>query len=166
MRKRTRFMSNAPEILKELRGLCEGGHPHGHLTDGRAHAAAKYPPGLCRAICRGLIRQQQLSEYHVKSLLRVTATDSIGEMPEHEEDEWKPTWAWDDANDKALDPERVKKARKEDIDYVNSKEVWVKRDKQQAIREGYKIVNTRWIDTDKGDEANPNYRSRIVGEIL
>ena len=70
-------------------------------------------------------------------------------MPEHEEDECRPTWAWDDANDKPLDPEGVIRARQEEIEYVNAKEVWVNKDKQQAI---------------KGDEATPNYRSRIVGK--
>ena len=47
---------------------------------------------------------------------------------------------------------------------MSSTQVWVKMNEQQAIREGYKLVDTRWIDTDKGDEAKPNYRSRLVGK--
>ena len=41
----------------------------------------------------------------MKKLLKVTAKDTIGELPDHEEDQEKNTWAWDDANDKALNPE-------------------------------------------------------------
>ena len=67
-------------------------------------------------------------------------------------------------NGKALDPQRVRQARKEEIDYVDSKGVWEKWPKHKAVAQGYKIVDTRWIDTDKGDKANPNYRSRIVGK--
>ena len=157
-------MSNAPEILRELEGLCTWGHSHEPLVNGKAREAAKYPPELCRAICRGLIRQRQHQGDHVKSLLSVEAKDTIDELPEHEEDQWNSTWAWDDANNKTLNPEGVRKARQEEMEYVNSKNVWVKMRKEEAIKEGYNIVDTRWIDTDKGDEAKPNYRSRLVGK--
>ena len=29
-----------------------------------------------------------------------------------------------------------------------------------------KVITTRWIDTDKGDEENPNYRARLVGREI
>ena len=58
----------------------------------------------------------------------------------------------------------VIEARKEEIEYVMDKGVWEKYPKDKAIAEGYKIVDTRWIDTDKGDKQNPKYRSRIVGK--
>ena len=32
--------------------------------------------------------------------------------------------------------------------------------------EGGKIIDVRWIDTNKGDSENPNYRSRLVGREL
>ena len=47
----------------------------------------------------------------------------MGENPEHEEEDWKIAWAWDDANDKALDPEGVKRARREEMNYINDKKV-------------------------------------------
>ena len=73
-------------------------------------------------------------------------------------------WAWDDANNKTLDPKMVQDARREEMKYINDKQVWVKMRKADAIAQGYKIVATRWIDTDKGDEQSPNYRSRLVGK--
>ena len=33
----------------------------------------------------------------------------------------------------------------------------------QSIMNGWKIIQTRWIDINKGDDDNPNYRSMMVG---
>ena len=35
---------------------------------------------------------------------------------------------------------------------------------KMAKDKGWKIVRSRWIDINKGDDLNPNYRSRMVGE--
>ena len=72
-RKRTRFMSNAPEILKRLSRRCLGEHQHQHLVSGRARGAAEYPDDLCRAICQGYIKQREHQHNHVRQLLTVTA---------------------------------------------------------------------------------------------
>ena len=96
--------------------------------------------------------------------MTVNAKTTVGEVPEHEDHIADYTWAWDDVNNKKLDPKRVKEARAEEMRYINDKQVWMKMSKAQAIKEGYKIVATRWIDTDKGDDTNPNYRSRLVGK--
>ena len=39
-----------------MRRRCSGDHEHDHLLGGKAAAAAIYPPGLCKAIVRGLKR--------------------------------------------------------------------------------------------------------------
>ena len=117
-RKRTRFMSNAPEILRELGGLCRGGHVHTPLLNGSAKAAARYPPDLCRAICRGYIKQMRNREEGVKSLMQVSATDTTDEVPEHEEDHVDMGFAWDDVNNKALNPKMVRDARREEMKYI------------------------------------------------
>ena len=31
---------------------------------------------------------------------------------------------------------------------------------------GNKVITTRWIDIDKGDDENPNYRARLVGREI
>ena len=36
--------------------------------------------------------------------------------------------------------------------------------RKSAIAMGYKFVGTRWLDINKGDEDNPEYRSRLVGK--
>ena len=58
VKKPTRIMSSAPEVLKRIRARCsnEGGgeqHRHVPLLQGRARAAQVYPRGLCVRICEG-----------------------------------------------------------------------------------------------------------------
>ena len=36
-------------------------------------------------------------------------------------------------------------------------------DKSEAIKQGVKIVDAKWVDTNKGDADKPNMRSRYVG---
>ena len=58
----------------------------------------------------------------------------------------------------------MREARQEEMKYITLKQVWEKCPRNKAIAMGYKIVDTRWIDTDKGDEDKPIYRSRLVGK--
>lgn len=37
-------------------------HDHVTLINGRAKAAQTYPPGLCRAVCKGLLEQMEVDE--------------------------------------------------------------------------------------------------------
>ena len=158
-------MSNAGFILDELSATCDGSHFHIPLVNGRAAKAAVYPEELCKAICRGYIKQRKFEAEDVKHLMNVTAEMKMPERPEEEEDDIpEQLWAWDDVNDKALDAGMVKQARQDEMNYINLKNVWSKVSKQQALKLGYKIVDTRWIDTDKGDRTNPVYRSRLVGK--
>ena len=85
----------------------------------------------------------------------------------HEEEEnkgegWKQ--AWDDVAGKMLDPRRVREARREEIRYTEKMKVRKKIPIKTAERYGWKVIATRWIDVDKGDQDNPNYRSRLVGK--
>ena len=36
--------------------------------------------------------------------------------------------------------------------------------RKTALALGYKIVGTRWLDINKGDDDKPDYRSRLVGK--
>ena len=110
-RKRTRFMSNSNEILKELGRLCPGDHVHQHLVSGRAERAAVYPEGLCRAICRGLVRQMEVQRGQVLQLLNLSAADVVKDVPEDEESQNQWQAAWDDVSGKEFDPSGVRAAR-------------------------------------------------------
>ena len=55
-------------------------------------------------------------------------------------------------------------ARKLEIQYAEKKPVWEKIPRSLAKEKGWKIVKSRWIDINKGDDKNPNYRSRMIGK--
>ena len=59
-KKPTMFMANSSVIGRELSRKCDGSHEHQPLIDGRARDAARYPPALCRAICRGMAKEKAL----------------------------------------------------------------------------------------------------------
>ena len=77
-----------------------------------------------------------------------------------------PLAAWDDISAAPLDPLKVIEARKVEIGYAQNKPVWKKIPRWQAKEKGWKIIKSRWIDINKGDDKNPNYRSRIVAQYF
>lgn len=82
--------------------------------------------------------------------------------PEEEQEEWRQ--AWDDVTGKELSPSAVAAARAKELEYVRKKQVWQAIPRAEAQRRGMKVINTRWVDINKGDTANPNYRSRFVAK--
>ena len=162
-RKRTKFMSNSEEIRYELSQRCKGLHKHQSLVGGRAEESARYPKELCRAICRGLMRQIRYSCQNIKKLLDVDPTTAIEKQDsEAEEENWRG--AWDDVTGEELDPKEVSKARAKEMAYIGEKNVWKVIPRVEAERNGWKVIQTRWIDVNKGDKENPNYRSRLVAK--
>ena len=73
--------------------------------------------------------------------------------------------ALDDVKGTPLDPDRVKTARTEEITYIIDREVYEPRTREESKRVMEKEpINTGWVDTNKGDDAHPNYRSSLVGK--
>ena len=44
--------------------------------------------------------------------------------------------------------------------------VYSKVPRGEAKALGAKVISTKWVDTNKGSEGDPNYRSRLVGREL
>ena len=191
-KKPTKFLANSRVLGKELQKKCDGTHEHQQLVDGRASAAARYPNALCRAICRGIVkakmerdrgirvvgeipagspstractvgRRVDPEEFHDKSevlayaplyrLTRVTNNKSVSE-----------SIAWDDLTGMRLSADKVIEARGKEMQYVRDMKVWEKIPRRVAQARGWKVIKTRWIDINKGDDLNPVYRSRLVGK--
>jgi len=73
----------------------------------------------------------------------------------------------DDLTGQVLKDTLVAKARAVELDYFNSKGVWRKVPRKSArATTGKSPITVRWVDTNKGDEQNPNYRSRLVARQL
>ena len=115
-RKRTKFMTNCPEIAEELRKRCSGRHIHQQLINGRAKEAGKYPEELCRAICRGLMRAMEMQVMNIRHLMTVSKEDAIGMDTEkergvgHEEDGERRQAAHDDVAGEVPDPNEMMRA--------------------------------------------------------
>ena len=70
-KKPTRFMTNSQVLGRELNRRCDKSHEHQPLLDGRAKDAARYPPGLCRAICRGISKENMLRACGLSAMLSI-----------------------------------------------------------------------------------------------
>ena len=55
-------------------------------------------------------------------------------------------------------------ARKQELEYISQKQVWEIVPREEAIRNGWKVIESRWVDINKGDDVAPLYRSRLVGK--
>ena len=73
--------------------------------------------------------------------------------------------AWDDLTNMRLGAGKVVEARNKEIEYARDMRVSDKILRAQAIPSGWKIIKTRWIYINKGDDENPKYRSRLVGKL-
>ena len=59
----------------------------------------------------------------------------------------------------------MKAARREDIAYFKSMGVYEKVDIAESWKEtGKAPIAVRWVDINKGDSKEPNYRSRLVAK--
>ena len=91
-------------------------------------------------------------------------TGPIPEEPEMPDGLWVE--AWDDVNGGYLDPVEVKKARATEINWVREQKIYEIVPRQTCYNETGKAPLLLWIDTNKGDDKNSNYRSRIVAREI
>ena len=64
----------------------------------------------------------------------------------------------------SLDPKGALAARKQELEYISQKQVWEIVPREEARRNGWKVIKSRWIDINKGDDVASLYRSRLVGK--
>ena len=73
----------------------------------------------------------------------------------------------DDLTGQPLDPKLVREARQKELDFFEAKKVWQKRAFEEARRRtGKPPITVRWVDVNKGDDVNPNIRSRLVARQI
>ena len=74
---------------------------------------------------------------------------------------------WDDISGAKLDPAQVSKARMEEMKELHKHGVYLKVPIEECWREtGKKPIGVRWVDINKGDDVNPEYRSRLVAKEI
>ena len=73
--------------------------------------------------------------------------------------------AYDDVSNDPLTPSIVCEARLEELEYFKSIKVYEYAPVSECVKiTGKPPIGTRWIDSNKGDVAHPNYRSRLVAK--
>ena len=162
MRKPTKWMSNSQAVLSALEKRCE--HQSGYCSargwqmehtpcfGDRATRAAVHSHHLCRAILTGIQNQLQADGRHLAG--------NIGIVNKYEE-------YIDDLTKQPLDSMMVRAARRTELDFFKSKDVWEIASEQEARRNtGRPPISVRWVDVNKGDDITPNYRSRLVARDI
>ena len=85
-KKPTRFMTNSRSVGHELSRRCDGTHQHQPLIDGRAKDAARYPPALCRALCRGIAKEKMQRHMGLRAVMEVG--EGVHKRKIDTEDDW------------------------------------------------------------------------------
>ena len=152
------------------------------LASGRiARDAAIYPFQLCKAILEGLrdelveqgryskplalwapsglvylgpVEEDALERMLVESLLKLQKHDGLPDIV-------------DSASGQVLKGHLVGKARQEEMEYFFGMNVCTKVPEGEAWdRTGKRPIGVRWVDVNKGDDDDPNYRSRLVAKDI
>ena len=172
------FMSNSPQIIAALSARCEGrggacsrqkGGRHALCSGRVAREAAKYPRGLCRAILKGATRQLREDGLLREGCFGIQVKDEDNDvMKQVMSPERGYSGAFkDDLTGQVLRDDLVKESRAKELLYFHSKGVWRKVPRTWARRRsGRPPISVRWVDVNKGDEQNPNYRSRLVARQM
>ena len=166
--KPTRFVTNAPAIAEKLARRCPSGHRHVPLLSGRARAAEEYPPELCDAILEGLEIQDShgkvLQQIQLNRLeLRADMCDPQ-DFPQGAED-----WSGDGGvvteeseDTKKRDQKLIAEARQSEMKTFWSIPVYDYVPAAQALADTDGIVvDTTWVDVNKGSQDHPDWRSRL-----
>ena len=177
LKKPTSFMSNAPELLKALELRCrgrigdcsrKGGGQHGICSGLDAQRAALFTVKLCRTILDGLKRQLEADRRWSRDAVGINAVyeDLEADVMKVQREDGQEAF-FDDVTGQPLDPILVREARKRELEYFKTKEVWQLEQIETARKfTGRRPISVRWVDVNKGDDQEPNIRSRLVAREI
>ena len=134
------------------------GRKHIKHVGGETSPAEIYPEDLCKEVLRGL-RDQMV----IDGRLHETGVGCVFAMEEGETE----LVFYDDVSGEVLDWDGVIEARAEEIKEFHKHGVYHKVPIQECYdKTGKGPVETKWIDINKGDKENPDYRSRLVAKEI
>ena len=181
-RKRTTVMTNSKNIADVLRlAQCSGEHKHVPLLDGKAGPCQGYPEKFVKLVCSGILKEIEDIRWkdRVAKKLDITGpvnapmefTEKLEEfpVPPHEEDDaarfemlYEDCEFYDDISGAKLDKKLATAARRTEIDFFKARGVYSKRRREKWM----KVISTKRLDQNKGDESRPKYRARLVGREI
>jgi hypothetical protein len=140
--KKTSVLTNSKHIAAILgKAKCRGQHQHVRLEGGRAAAAQIYPEVFCDAVCHGLKLEMQDTAWLDKVYEQLNITKTVEDLiatqvaevavpPDEESDLelykslYKELEFMDDVSGQPLDKARAVQARKAEMDYFKSMQVY------------------------------------------
>ena len=190
VKKPTTWMSNSKHVLEALEKRCKGRGGWCPQEDGWARhrpcygavakAAAVYPFKLCRAILEGLVKEMKeadrwderaslvLPQGHCeqdadKTQLMDTFNRAVCSIMQGE----KGGMFHDATTGGVLKDSLVQVARALEMEYFVQKKVYTKVPREEAFRRAGKApISVKWVGTNKGNDEQPNYRSRLVAREI
>ena len=176
--KRTQIMTNSQAVATVLlEAQCRGEHKHTQLLGGRAKACQEYTDEFCDLVCMAVKRELDTVRWRDKmnDCFDITKTfgkllsvqQKVDELPvPPEEDQLSNLYLdamfVDDMSGNVLDKEEAIAARRKELEFFKRLGVYTKVKKSA----GMKIISTKWLDVNKGDEEANNYRARLVGREI
>ena len=168
VKKRTQIFTKSPSLANTLeQKQCSGLHRHVSLMHGRAKNCEIYPDEFCEKLCKAVaqdIRQSKRDKQYTDVTMEMNAPMQVVKEEHHDMAQYEGYDFIDDTTGRPLDKELATAARRLEIDFFRKRKVYTKVPRSHA--QGQKIITTRWIDINKGDADQPNYRSRLVGREL
>ena len=176
-KKRTKVLTHSKNVALLLeQAQCRKEHGHQELLDGRASKCQEYPDKFAKLICEGVKRDLETVEWRDQVAKSFDITQPFGKLMAvqakmeattvPEEDPWASLYNdmefMDDVSGAPLNKADAIQARKDEMAFFKSWGVYTK-----VKREAWmKVVTTKWIDINKGDEIKKNYRARLVGREI
>ena len=74
---------------------------------------------------------------------------------------YETTWA--DVTNASLNPVLMRKAREVEMEYFERLGVYERVPRSHQVASGGQVIGVRWVDINKGDTIEPDYRPRFVG---
>ena len=111
-----------------------------------------------------------MSEQKKIHVMNITKMMENMPTPHEAADPWEELYKgvnfYDDIIGHVMDQKRAVAARKLEMDFFKQMMVYTKVPRKEAQDGGHKVIITRWLDVNKGDAENPDYRARLVGREL
>ena len=165
MRKDTAWVTDCGHLAESIREesqrrLGVTWHRRVDEVDGRLVETGRKPWAIQVAILSATLRTAE-EKGEVCSFGQASGAEPVPEEGiEIDED---PGFYLDDVTGAELKPEKVKEARETELDWIRKQKVYVKVPIQQCWdRTGKGPITLKWVDTNKGDDINEKYRSRLV----
>lgn len=171
-RARTMFLTNSRFVAEALeKSMSEQRSGSLHLlrhVGGAVQLASALLPGqvagVLEAVKNELKEGGQLSDLDLKYGGPVPSQPHFDFQDQGLQEDYAKFW--DNISGEELPPQLVKKARREEIEWVRSINLYDKVPRAEADSKNIQPLKIRWVDVNKGDRQNYNVRSRLVGKEL